>query len=94
MFKVSCDDVCSDSICYCSSYSFTRRLQMSFTNESGTVGDGVTRDALSTFLHNTLLKFDGCNERVLCPLLDDKELEPIGMIITHSYVLIELFPVD
>ena len=77
VFIVSHDDVYSDLISYCSCYYFTRELQLSFTNESG-VGDGVTRDALSTFLRNALVKFDGCNERVPSPLLDDKELETIG----------------
>ena len=52
------------------------------------------KDALSTFLHNALLKFDGCNERVPSPLLDDEELETIGQIITHAYVLFELFPIE
>ena len=93
VFIVSRDDVYSDLISYYNCFSFTRELQISFTNETG-VGDGVTRDALSTFLHNALLKFDGCNERVPSPLLDDKELETIGQIITHAYVLFELFPIE
>ena len=71
VFIVSRDDVYSDLISCYSCFSFTRELQISFTNESG-VGDRVTRDALSTFLHNALRKFDGCNERVPSPLLDDK----------------------
>ena len=93
MFIVSRDDVYSDLTSYYSCYSFTRELQISFTNESG-VGGSVTRDALSIFLHNALLKFDGCNERVPSPLLDDKELKTIGQIITHAYVLFGLFPVE
>ena len=83
VFIVSRDDIYSDLTSYYSCYSFTRELQISFTNENG-VGDSVTRDALSTFLHNALLKFDGCNKRVPSPLLDDKELETIGQIITHA----------
>ena len=93
VFIVSRDDVYSDLISYYNCFSFTRELQISFTNESA-VGDGVTRDALSIFLHNALLKFDGCNERVPSPLLDDKELETIRQIITHAYVLFELFPIE
>ena len=93
MFIVSRDDVSSDLISCYSCYSFTRELQISFTNESG-IGDGVTRDALSIFLHNALLKFDDRNERVPSPLLDDKELETSGQIITHVYVLFELFLVE
>ena len=93
MFIVSREDFYSELISYYSWYPFTRELQISFTNESG-VEDGVTRDALSTFLHNALLKFDGCNERVPSPLLDDKELETIGHIIARAYVLFELFPVE
>ena len=93
MFIVSRDDVYSELISYYNCFSFTREIQISFINESG-LGDGVTRDALSTFFHNALLKFDGFNERVPSPLLDDKELETIGQIITHAYVLFELFPIE
>ena len=69
------------------------KINISFSDEEA-VGEGVTRDAFSSFLHHMYGKFDGCHAKVPVSTMDEAELETIGKIITQAFLLSETFPVQ
>ena len=54
------------------------------------VGNGVAKDALSQFFDETSKKWEGCSEVV--PAFSSIDLELIGKIAQHAFLLFEIFP--
>ena len=71
-------------------YSF---LKLSFSKEDA-VGDGVVRDVYSIFYEEMYLKMDGNLCKVPSNNFDEEELHTIGKIITHGFILHNVFPVQ
>ena len=65
--------------------------RLNFKNENA-VGDGVSRDAFSEFYRTAYRKMEGHFFKVPSPYLDDEELKLIGEIITHGFILFDIFP--
>ena len=69
------------------------KLQLSFENEEA-YGDGVNRDAFSCFFSSIYTKMDGSTERVPRSNFDEEDLVITGKIITHAFVLCNIFPFE
>ena len=66
-------------------------LRLNFKNENA-VGDGVSRDAFSEFYRTAYKKMEGHFFKVPSQHLEDEELKLIGEIITHGFILFDIFP--
>ena len=58
------------------------------------VGDGVIRNAYSTFFSRVYTEMHGCYEKILSPNFDQVDLEIIGKIITQAFMRHNLFHVE
>ena len=56
------------------------------------VGDGVVKDAFSQFFNELGTRWEGCREVVPSMSYQSENLDLIGRIITHAYLLFEMFP--
>ena len=91
---VSRENIYSDMIqLYRKRQTVASQLKLSFLGEEA-VGDGVTRDAFSAFFQSLNEKMDGVFEKVPASNYDEEELEVVGKIITHAYILYNVFPVE
>lgn len=91
--EVDHDNIYEDFInMYSNNDIHTKNICITFKGESG-VGDGVTRDAFSTFFNKMGTKFQGDNEWVPLPTTESTELKIIGRIITHAFLTQKIFPV-
>jgi len=68
------------------------KITISFIGENAN-GDGVSRDAFSAFFEAVYKRMEGCYEKVPSSDYDEEELEVLGQIITHAFVLYNIFPI-
>ena len=68
-----------------------KELKITFIDEDAT-GDGVTRDAYTSFFQKVYDLFEGNNEKIPPIDMDEATLDVIGKIITHSFVQYTTFP--
>ena len=64
-------------------------LVLTLQNENA-VGDGVAKDAISSFFEQFSQNWEGSREVV--PNIMERNSEIIGKIITHSFILYDMFP--
>ncbi|XP_066913460.1 uncharacterized protein [Clytia hemisphaerica] len=69
----------------------TKNVVIEFNDESGE-GDGVSRDVFAAFFAELYTKMDGDNEKIPTIDMDETDLEVIGKVITHAYLLHGLYP--
>lgn len=70
----------------------TSCVSITFKDENG-VGYGVTRDAFSAFYDKMYEKMEGSFIKVPTTLFSSETWETIGKIITHGFLLFNIFPV-
>ena len=71
----------------------TSQLKLSFLGEEA-VGDGVARDVFSESFQSLNEKMDDVFETIPTESYDEGELEVLGKIITHTYILYNVFLVE
>ena len=57
-------------------------------------GDGVTREAIFLFYNTLYPMFERANEKVPLSNIETEELEIIGKIITHAFIIHGTVPVQ
>ena len=70
-----------------------KEICLTFENENA-VGDGVAKDAFSQLFDHIAQTWEGCNALVPSLTLDQQQLVLLGKIITHAFLLFEMFPVN
>lgn len=69
------------------------KLHVAFKGENA-VGDGVARDAYSTFFSKVYMEMDGCYEKMPFPNYDKVNLEIIGKVIAEAFIRHNLFRLE
>ena len=69
------------------------KLHVAFKGEDA-VGDGVARDAYSTFFLKVYMEMDGCYEKMSSPNYDKIDLEIIGKVIAEAFIRHNLFRIE
>ena len=69
------------------------KLHVAFKGEDA-VGDGVARDAYSTFFSKVYMEMDGCYEKMSSPNYDKIDLEIIGKVIAEAFIRHNLFRIE
>ena len=64
----------------------------SFKDENA-VGDWVSRDAYSAFFESVYSKMEGHFEKFPSTCLEEDELNILGRVMTHAFILFDVFPV-
>ncbi|XP_066921759.1 uncharacterized protein [Clytia hemisphaerica] len=68
------------------------RFVFEFKNEDGS-GDGVNRDAYTTFYNEIYELFEGNAECIPTHKLDPPKLKTLGKIITHGFLCHDVYPI-
>lgn len=91
---VSRENVYSDLIGYYSKrHTVNSKVSIYFEGEDG-CGDGVSKDAFSEFFVSMYRKMEGCTQKVPMVNYEEAELEIVGKIITHAFLLYNIFPLQ
>ena len=70
-----------------------KNLKLSFVGENA-VGEGVLRDAYSTFFKKLFEMWEGNSEFIPGLATDSEFLKCIGKIIVHAYIILDVFPIQ
>ena len=93
-FIVSRENIFQDMINIYRNRSITKlKIHILFYDETAS-GNGVTRDAISLFYNTLYSMFEGANEKVPLPNIETEELEIVGKLITHAFLIHGIFPVQ
>jgi len=68
-------------------------VMLTFKDESA-VGDGVLRDAYATFFNEMFQLWEGDSQLVPKCSVHEEELIILGKIITHAFLILDIFPVQ
>ena len=91
---VSREDIYQDMIKLYRKWNTNTSVLKIFFKAEDAVGDGVSRDAFSEFYDRVYQKMEGQFEKIPASRYEDTELNILGEIIHHAFVLYEVFPVQ
>ena len=94
IFEVNRNNIYNDMIAlYRKRNIMLNCVKLTFKDENA-IGDGVSRDAYSEFFQAVYQKMEGEFVKIPANRLDDDDLEIIGKIIHHAFVLYDIFPMQ
>lgn len=92
--EVSRENIFEDMInLYKKRNTVLHKVNLSFKNEEA-VGDGITKDAFSSFFEALYEVMEGYNQKVPSSKIDDDTLVVVGKICSHAFLNCSIFPVQ
>ena len=93
LITVNRENIYQDFIKIFSRRGAVKKYTISFEGETA-IGDGVTRDAYSSFFQKMRFIFHGDFEWIPLPTAESEELNIIGKVITTAFLTQNIFPVE